>query len=327
MTDLPITFFTTLALYCFYQALTYPDKLKRYYFLAFVSSGLACASKGVLGTLPVVTMFVYVLLVKPQPFRRYILYLFHPLDLVVLAMLACAWYFYIYRAYPQELMQQFRIESAANVSSSLAPLVGHALFYLRVICTYYFPFTAIAVYIYIKKRYAFPQQFLLVLLYIALTLLLLILVVKRHKDRYLFVVFPPITLLLSYLIFQEHLRMLAQKIAMVWALLQIAVFLCYPYVVGTPLHDLIGYWQQHLQGNLMVYELPQREISWVQALSHGMLQSDPTENSYVILDAQQMSHFQRYEVIQQARLLQDIEFHDATFTPKYKTFLLIKPLP
>jgi 4-amino-4-deoxy-L-arabinose transferase-like glycosyltransferase len=327
MTDLPLTFFTTLALYNFYQALVSPDKLKRYYCLAFVSSGFACASKGFLGMLPVLVMLGYVLLVKPEPFKRYVLYLFHPLYLLVFAILAFSWYLYTALAYPHEFMQQVRIESAANVSSSLAPIVGHVLFYVRVIFTYYLPFTAIAAYAYLKKRYVFPKHFLLVILYIVLSFLLLVLIVKRHKDRYLLIAFPQITLLISYLISQHHLDALAKKMAVVWTFLQLAVFLWYPFIVGTPVQDLIAYWQQHLSGDLTAYELPEREISWAQALSHGMLQPYPTENGYVILDAKHLDHFKRYDVLQQAQLLQKIEFNNYTFTKRLRTFLLIKPLP
>ena len=46
MTDLLLTFFSTLSLYFFYKAIIYPDKIKRYYFYAYVSIGFAFLSKG-----------------------------------------------------------------------------------------------------------------------------------------------------------------------------------------------------------------------------------------------------------------------------------------
>ncbi len=326
MTDLPLTFFTTLGLYYFYKALATPDKLKMYYFFAFVSIGLAFSSKGFLGMLPFLAILMYLLAVRPEHFKQYIIHLFHPLYLLAFVLIAFSWYIYAYLYYPTELMNQLRTESSSNLSSSIASIFGHTLFYLRVIFTYYFPFTAITVYLYVKKRSPLPKHFLPILFHIVMTLIVLLFVVKGHKARYLLVVFPAVTLLISYFIHQQNLNSLAKKIAIVWAFLQIAVFICYPYVSGDPLKDLINYWQQHLQGDLESYELSKRETSWVQALSHGMLQPYHGGNEYVILDAGDIGHFENYEVLQQATKLQKIEFKDHKFTKTFRKILLIKPL-
>lgn len=327
MTDLPLAFFTTLGLYYFYKALATPEKLKVYYLLAFTSAGFALSAKSFLGVFPVVAMLVYLLFKKPQSFKRYALYMAHPLYWIVMLFLGFAWYGYIYWQYPTDLMNQLGKESATHLSLNLIPLFGHILFYAQTIITYYLPFTALAAYIYLKKRYRFPEQFLLVMLHLAITLMVLVFVVSGHKARYLLLIFPGITLLISYLIYQHNLSALAKKIAIGWAVLQILVFLCFPMISGAPLKHLVHYWEQHLTGDLTSYKLPRKETSWAQALSHGMVERYHRGNGHVIVEADDVDFFEKYEIVHQAVLLQTIRFENSQFVKKYQTYLLIKPSP
>ena len=327
MTDLPLTFFTTLGLYYFCKALTNPGNLKRYYFFAFIFVGLAVSAKSFAGIFPVLAILVYVLCKKPQPFKHYTLYLFNPMYWIVMVVLGFSWYGYIYLQYPTELINQLGGESSKHLALTFSTFLGHSLYYSQKITTYYLPFTVMAIYIYLRKRYPIPNQLLLVIVYLTIMLMVLLFVVGEHKSRYLLVIFPEITLLTSYLIYRHNLGVLAKKIAIGWALLQILIFLCYPLISGAPLRNLVQFWEKNETGELSSYGLSRRETTWLQALSNGKLQPYNGCNKYIIVKSDKFEGFDTYKVVHQAEKLQSIGFKDRHFSKKYQTYLLVKSSP
>lgn len=326
MTDMPLTFFTTLGLYAFYRALHTPERLIRYYGLAYMAMGLAFASKGFWGAVPGAAMLGYVLWVKPEPYPKYLRTLFHPAYLALFFILALGWHGYVYVNYHDELLRQFHTETTNTFASRFPPIAQNILFYGQILLTYYLPFTALAAYLAIKKRIAVPRHLALMLLSTGMTVLILLVVIKRPKDRYLLVIWPVITLLVSDLLHQARLTRLSKKIAVIVTFLQISIFIGYPFLSGQPINTLIAHWEKHLQGDVAVYNLSQRETSWAQALSHGASQPYDGTQPYVILEADDLAHFARYDIITQATKLSKITWNQRQIVTQYRTFLLIRLL-
>jgi 4-amino-4-deoxy-L-arabinose transferase-like glycosyltransferase len=327
MTDMLFAFFTTLALYAFYRALDAPAYITRYYGLAYAAMGLAFASKGFLGVVPALAMFGYVLWVKPQQHKKYILMLFNPLYLALIVIPALAWYGYLFINHHDELLCQLHKETASSITSGFPPIGKNILFYGQIMCTYYLPFTALAAYLVIKKKIALPRRFILMMLSIGITffILLVIIIIKRPKDRYLLVIWPTITIIVGYVLHQARLTSISKKIAVILALLQIGVFLAYPLVSGQPINRLIDHWENHLQGELAAYNLSDREMSWAQALSHGTILPYDAKQPYVLLKDDDLAHFERYEIISQATNLSKLSWKNGKIVTHHHTYLLIHP--
>jgi 4-amino-4-deoxy-L-arabinose transferase-like glycosyltransferase len=326
MTDMPFAFFTTLGLYAFYRAMDEPEHITRYYGLAYAAMGLAFASKGFLGLVPAMAMLGYVLRIKPQQQKKYLLMLFNPAYLALFVILALSWYGYLFLNYHDELIRQLQNETASTVTSGFPPIRENFLFYGRVLLTYYLPFTALAAYLVIRKRIVLPHRFTLMVLSIGITFFILLVMMKRPKDRYLLVIWPTITMLVGYVLHQARLTSLSKKIAVIAALLQIGVFMAYPLISGQPVNQLIAHWENHLQGELAAYGLSQREMSWAQALSHGTIQPYNAKQQYVLLKADDLAHFERYEIISQATNLSKLSWKDGRIVTHHHTYLLIRPL-
>ena len=324
MSDMPLTLFTTLGLYYFCKALQEPERLNRYYLFAYISMGFAYSSKGFIGIFPCLAIGVYLFCTRPETYKKYLLWLFHPLYILVFSLLAFSWYLYAYFYHFDDLMKQFTIESSATFASNLHPIPGNIFSYLNVLFTYYLPFTPIAAYLYVKKRTKLPSQLFPIVFYIGITLVLLTLLVSRHKPRYLLVTFPALTLVISYIIYHSHFRETAKKIAIVVAGLQIAVFLIYPPISGSPLKELIQYWEGNLRGDLATYNLSRREISWAQALSHGRLQAYREESDYLLVEAEHINDFETPEIIKQAARLSKIRIEKGKLVKQERTYFLIK---
>ncbi|PIE35434.1 hypothetical protein CSA56_04180 [candidate division KSB3 bacterium] len=325
MTDMPLTFFTTLSLYFFCKALQEPERLTRYYLFAYISAGLAYSSKGFIGIFPGLAIAVYLLLTRPAHYRKYLIRLFHPGYVLLFALLAFPWYVYAYFYHFDDLMKQFAVESSATFASNLWAIPGNLVFYPGVSLTFYLPFAPIATYLFIKKRPKIPTRFVPVLCYIGTTFLIFSLLLSRHKGRYALVVFPALTLIISYILYHSPFKKSAKTIAIAVAGLHIVVFLLYPTISGHPFTDLIQYWRNNTQGNLAAYGLTRREMSWAQALSNGDLQLHHEEGDYLLTNAEHLADFESPNILKQASRLSKIRIENGTLIKRKRTYYLIAP--
>ena len=325
MTDMPLTFFTTLALYYFYKAFQNYEYLDRYYSVAYIAAGFACLSKGFIGMFPCLAVALYLIWARPRQYRKYFLRLFHPLHLLLLFLFIFSWHLYAYLYYYDDLARQFAVESSDTFASNLWTVPGNALFYLRVLVTYYLPFTPLAIYLFFKHRTKIPDQLRPILFYIGFTLCFFIIFISRHKARYLLVIFPAVTLVISYIIYHSRFKKRAKAIAVIVASLQIAMFLSYPVISGKPLKELIQYWEVSLQGDLAPYELSQRDISWIQPLSHGKVQTSSERSDYLLIEAEKLDNFATAEVLRKSSRLSKIRLRNGKLIKQDRNYLLIRP--
>lgn len=324
MTDMPLLFFTTLALFAFYQALERPERLPQYYLLAYAAMGLACSSKGVFGVFPGVAMFAYLLIVRSPNYRAALWRMLHPLPVAIFLLLAGWWYLYAYWFHAPELLRQLQTESEI-ATSHVWQIFGNLLAYSKDALLYYAPFSAIAVYLAVKRRVTLPPRFLPLLVYALATFALLVFALERHKSRYFLLTFPALTLLISYVFHRHQFYALAEKLAIGLSALQLMIYLVYPMISGQPINELVRYWDNHLNGTLALYEMPRRENSWAQALSHGKLQAYGKHGEYLIVEEKKLENFQRYEVIKTAKKLKNFKIHGFSLVKTDETYLLIRP--
>jgi hypothetical protein len=167
-----------------------------------------------------------------------------------------------------------------------------------------------------------------VALHVAGGLLMLAFVVRMHHARYLLIVLPELTLLAAFVLHRQGRVRVTQVTATVWVGLQIAFFLGYPFVAGDPLKTLVAHWREHLQGELVAYELPPREKSWVLALAQGRLsERRPDHGAYVILDERRLADFREYRVVRADVRLQSVRLEGLTLARTYRRYVLIEPGP
>ena len=323
MADLPLTLFVTLGLFHFCKALMNPDKCGRNCTYAYLAMGFAFASKGFLGLLPLAAVILYLIIVRPREQRVLLTKLFHPLNLALFLLLALSWYVYAYISHPTDLLTQFRQESSLAITSHIMGCLGNLVSHAKDLLVYYVPFVAWAIYLAWRRRIKPPKHFALVFIYIAIALFILVILVQRHKARYLFVLFPALTLPISYVIYKSHLRVIAIRIAIVVALLQVSLYLAYPYVVGAPLQELTSYWRENLTGELTTHRLSERERGWVQAYTHGELREHSPQAPFIILRAADADALDGYDVIRRAKQMIKLDWREGELVREDRTYLLV----
>ncbi len=324
MTDLVLTFFTTLSLYYFYKTLVQPEGLKINYFLGYITMGLAFLSKGFVGIFPLFAMLFYLIYLKPENYKKYLIYLIHPINLLAFMLIAFPWYLYAYTYHYRELFEQIKTESSAvSLLSNLESMIENMAYYFRVI-VYYLPVTVVAAYVYLKKRTVFPKEFTLFLPYICAVLVVFIFFVERHRARYLLVLFPLLAILSAYLFYKNGLASTLKKVTIGLFCLHLTLFLLYSYFSGEPIKKLVLYWKNLQQGDLAVYGLDRYTTSWAQAFSEGRLKEYDKDVEYIILLKKDLDTFKNYEILQQAKLLRKIKFKNYRPIKDEREYVLIK---
>lgn len=323
MTDLLFTFFITATLYFFFKSLQYPDKLKKNYFFAFLSMGLAFATKGFLAIIPFFAMVLYLAFNRREQQKKYLINLFHPINLVIFSVLSFSWYLYAYVTHTQALMHQYQSESS-HVSISIISIFENVLFYILVLIRYYIPVTVVAIYFYIKNKIHLPKRFSLIISYMFMVMFIFSFFLVRNKARYLLIIFPVLTLIYGYIIYESKIQSIMKKIAIGLCFFQILVFIVFPFISGEPTKALTNYWQENLNGNLAVYGNERKKISWAQAISHGKVISDHQKADYVILKEKFLKDFTDYEVIKTYERLKNIKVDEWKLKKTYRTYYLIR---
>ena len=325
MTDLPLAFFSLLALYHFNEAQAEPARVRRHYLAAFAAMGLATASKGPLGLLPLTAVILSAVVARQaEPLRR-LRQLAHPLHWLAWALPGLAWYASVVVFHQDEFFRQLRVESSANLPGGPAAVLANALFYPAA-AVLYFPLAAAAGWRAARDHVALPRSFRLIACYAVITCLLPIVAMHGNRPRYLLPAFPAIALLAGWVLARGRWRSVAPRAAVAWACLQVLFLIAVPAVRGEPLKPLIRHWDQSLQqrGTLTSYALPTRELSWAQALSHGRIRPYDEGSPYVILHEADLGAFPHHTVIRKADILGTLRFEGSRLVATKQAFVLIE---
>lgn len=324
MADLPLTFFVTLGLYNLHRGVSKTPCRPRPFRYAYLAMGFAFASKGFLALFPLGAVLLYLLIGRPPGRRRILSQLVHPLNLILFLLPALSWYVFAYWAHRPELLAQFRQESSLAITSHLRGCLENLLSHAKDLLIYYFPFVAWGGYLAWRRRIKPPANFALVLWYLAVALFTLVILVQRHKARYLLVVFPALTLLLAYVIHATGHRRAAIRVAVIVALLQVSLYLAYPSVIGSPLRELTAYWRNHLSGGLTTHGLSERERGWVLAYSRGELMDESPAAPFIILREDDRGKLEDHAVLRRARRVIRFRCEDGALVREYRDYLLVR---
>ncbi len=328
MTDLLLTFFMTLSLYYFYKSIVYPEKLKKFYSIAYLSMGFAFLSKGLIGVFPVLIMFVYLICFKPKDYMKYILNLFNPLNIFVFVIVAFSWYIYIFIFYKKDLLMHLKKESSGKLKFNIYIFVKRLFYYIGVLIRYYFPFFLIAFYLFIKKRIKFSNQFKFLLLYICSIIIFFTFFIGMYRSRYLLPVFPVITILIGFIINKNNLSIVMQKTAVIFFLLQAILLISLPIIRGNPMKELALYCKEKDIKKVYVYNIGLRSRGWLEIFTQGKTtykQHEPyKQNDYIIINAKDHVKFKNHKIIIKAKSLKKIRFVNGEIVKKFQYYFLMR---
>jgi 4-amino-4-deoxy-L-arabinose transferase-like glycosyltransferase len=335
VTDLPLTCFSMLALFALCRSFAVPGRARWWTCVAFVAAGLACASKGPMGVLPVVAFTLWLWRAKPEGYREALRRCAHPGCWALLITVGFSWYAWVAWWYRDELLRQFAIERAANVSAGLMHVPGHLAFYAGALIVYALPWLILCM-IFGRRHAAtdgigprtLPTALAPVGWYLGLAMLTLVVVLRQRDARYLLVAMPGLALYVAALVQQRGWARWVRPAAATVFVLHVAFFIGYRLVCGEPLAELVRLWERQPTGALAEFQLPPRETGWLLALSNGRLESRPASASYVILDERSREAFgdavrRPMHVIGSARVLREVEWRGSTPLAVYRTYLLV----
>lgn len=325
MTDLPLALCSTLALYLFSRAMQSPEHERRDVILAYLSMGAGFLAKGAVAVMPLAAVTAHLALARPAGFRRKLRVLFDPRHLVAFALVALPWYGYLWLAYPDQLQSQFAHEAADNLGPGAALIAANLLFYCGALVAYQAPAWILAGWAWWKGRAASLRGSGLDVLgwYVGLSLGVFILLFAHHRDRYLLMIVPALSLIAARVIHQGGMARSALTLAAIAAIIQAAGICVHGYVVGRPLHDLVGYWRHDLRGDLAVQSLGDRESTWALAISGGRLSPSRGGIAYVVTPAWQREQFPDYEVVRRASRATRLVIVDGRLEIEKEEFVLL----
>lgn len=335
MTDLPLTLCSTFALFCLAMARLRPERRARWLDLASLALGAGFASKAVFGLLPLVAILAYLAVARPAGWRALLTAMISPRRLALIALVALPWYAYLAWGHRAELVAQLARESEAAGPSGPGALLGRALFYAGVLGGWHIPLVASVGWAIRRRGRAarqLPAAFSPLVAFVVVTLAVLVVAISPRYDRYLLPVLPALALLAAAVVHRAGMTAPVTRLAAVLAVLQVGGVWAHGAIVGRPLHDLVGYWERHLAGDLSPAgispgALPGRETSWALAVSGGRLQPRGFDTPYVLAETTGADHFDGYEIVRKADRLDRVTWSAGRPRVSRKSYALLHRLP
>ncbi|MFO7691688.1 MAG: glycosyltransferase family 39 protein [Vicinamibacterales bacterium] len=302
MTDLPLALFSTAALYFLCRARSEPAGERRDLTLAYLSMGAGFLAKGPMALLPLTAVTIWVLLAKPADAGPWLRRMSAPRHLVAFLLVASPWYVYLFLAHPDELQSQFTREASENLGPGVVGPFRHLVYYLGALAAYHFPAAGLTAWAWWKNGTAAARASRVRPLawYAGIGLAVPVLLFAHDRDRYLLPVLPVLSVIMAHVIREAGLMRRARLLAAVATVAQIAGIWAYSYLLGRPLHELAGYWDQHLRGELAVHAAGDREATWALAIAGGRLAPPGDRTPYILAPAEEAGRLPGYEVVRRA---------------------------
>jgi hypothetical protein len=125
---------------------------------------------------------------------------------------------------------------------------------------------------------------MLPVLYSATVVLFFTVFVQEHKDRYLCIMFPALTLVIAYILYKTSVLRRYVVAAVVITGVIVTTLILYPLVSGEALRQVVTGWQQRQDGTLGLYKLDNKRTGWALLMAGGQAQVGSTATDYVITD-------------------------------------------
>jgi 4-amino-4-deoxy-L-arabinose transferase-like glycosyltransferase len=200
MTDPVLTFFTTLALYFFALVVRKIDSAKFLYPAAFLAIGLAFLSKGPAGFLVLPCYILYLTIIRPDNWKRLLLKLCNPLNILILLAVCLPWYISVFSANASGVMANIKSESAQFTSLPFVYIPRHFLFYAGVLFVFLLPFSSFAAWHYFRKKPSITKELWLPLMMSIVYLTLFLLFVSASKTASASV-FPSLIIVIAWILY------------------------------------------------------------------------------------------------------------------------------
>jgi hypothetical protein len=276
--------------------------------------------------LPLTAVTTYLILARPLGARTALGTILAPRHLLTVALVASPWYGYVSWTFPVQLRSQFAQEAADNLGPGVAAMFGHLTFYFGTLVVYQLPAVFLTVRAWWRNRQQglCPPRLRPLAWYVAVNLAVFVFLFAHHRDRYLLLVVPTLSLLMAHVIHQRGVTRTARRAAAIAAIAQIVAVGMHSYIVGRPLHDLVRDWEQNPRGDLAASALADRETTWALAIAGGRLVPYRDGTPYVLASAEQLDRFPSYKVVNRAARAWKLVMADGRLTVTKQEFVLLR---
>lgn len=324
MTDLLLTYFMTAALYYYIKAIQIRENMNRYIFLSSIFIGLSISTKGIIGLVPLFIMVIYLVFIKPENYTQYLKRQFHPINIFIILIIAIPWYTYIYIYHNDLLFQQMNTETSGRFSISIPLIIKKLIYYIVVLLRYYFPFSILVLFFIKKQKISLKSDFKFLLLYQIFIFFLFAVLMNMYRSRYLLIIFPSLTIILSLYLYNTKIKQIIMKTAAILFFIQSIVFIIIPYVKKEPMKEIANYWVKYGDGNFAAYNIDIRSLGWLEIFTKGKRSEHWKNQPYLIIKAEDYSKFNTYKIIKKSRKIKKIRIKNFKIVKIYDEFYLIK---
>jgi len=323
MTEPILTFFTLCALYMYVSMFERRSHLFLKGVLGALFTGLAFMTKGPAGLFVLPAAVIYAA-VKGGVDRRKLLWaILNPLSLVVIVLIVAPWYLYIKGAYPEVLQQNLQTEKGSFLNTfNIGKIAIRALFYVGALLLVHVPFVIAAVASFIKKRERQRGTVMYLIWFCSLYLFVFIFLVNMHKERYLTVIAPAVSMIVAACLHSEKWKNWV-KIACVISIFQIMLYNCYPLFSHEALRALVRTWRTEYNGTLGL-PLDRKRVGWCRLYAHDRHVVSPDSADFLIVTEKERDTYQRWKVVSTEKRLSSLHFKGGKPVVKYRTFHLLQ---
>ncbi len=327
MTEMVLLFFSLLSLYMYACLLFRPKAAFGYAFAGAVFGGLGFMAKGPAGFMPLAAAAAFCAFSGKSETRRLLFKLFHPLNLLAIALISVPWYAYIITAHPQVFA--FHASGEAGVlwkSLRVVKVLGNLVYYPYILLLYGFPFLPAALWVWTFKRKAPSRPGLSFLaVYSSTFFLAFALFLGMHRARYLLPLMPVLGVFAAHALYSSAWRSWRRA---AWFVLgaQLALYLVYPAIAGTALRDLVYEWKRNHSkaGALGLALRDPKEAGWCMLYAGGRNVKPGPEGDYLIVEEALSGAYPGWDVIATAKQNHSLKLREGKFVVTAEQFLLIK---
>lgn len=327
MTEMVLLFFSLLALYMYACAIMRPKAALGYAFAGAVCGGLGFMAKGPAGFMPLAAAAAFCAFSGKAETRRLIFKLFHPLNLLAMALISAPWYVYIITAHPQVFAFHASGEAGVLVKT-LRPfrVLGNMAYYPYILLLYGFPFLPAALWTWIFKRKApYRPGLSFLAVYSFMFFFAFALFLGMHRARYLLPLMPILGVFAAHALYSSAWR---RWYRIAWFVLgaQLALYLVYPAIAGTALRDLTYEWKEsHSQsGSLGLALRDPKETGWCLLYAGGRNVNPGPQGDYLIVEEAVLPSYSGWAVVSAAKQNHSLKFRDGKFVVTAERFYLIR---
>ncbi|HEX2959763.1 MAG TPA: glycosyltransferase family 39 protein [Chitinispirillaceae bacterium] len=324
MTDLILTFFSTLALYFFALALRKKNKTTPLYLLAFGATGFAFLAKGPAGFLVLLCYILYLSIIRPDNWKKHLLNLINPLNILLLLAICLPWYLSVWHSNAPGMIRHVKSESTQFTSLPFIHIPRHLLFYTGILILFFLPFSSIATWKYFRKKCSINKELWLPLMMGITYLALFIFFVTAGKDRYLLPAFPSLAIIIAWILYQTGpVRKFSITAAIISAGI-LLVMVIYPVFTGEALRSCVYEWKNERSESLAIYNLKTLQKGWTLVMAGGKAKVDSYDADYVITDQSGRDSLPQFDVVYKGFEREELRFIKNRPVIKGHHFYLLK---